>query len=124
MVKDNQFKPTFKQPFIPQTETRIFLGGRPIDQRTEQTGSKGISKQHYQSVKVQDINPGYGPGFWDEVGDIVEEIGENIKYTFTQGIKDHKEEIAATALAISYATPAAAITVPATIATGAAGATL
>ena len=61
MVKDNQFKPTFKQPFIPQTETRIFLGGRPIDQRVEQTGSKGISKQHYQSERTNEINPGYGP---------------------------------------------------------------
>ncbi|KLL02645.1 MAG: hypothetical protein MRECE_57c005 [Mycoplasmataceae bacterium CE_OT135] len=59
----NDFKPIgFKKaPFIPKTETRIFLGGRPIDQQTEQTGSKGISKQHYQSEKVNEINPGYGP---------------------------------------------------------------
>ena len=62
MVKDNQFKPTFKQPFIPKTETRIFLGGRPIDQQTEQISSRAINKQqHYQSARANEINPGYGP---------------------------------------------------------------
>ena len=60
-MTNDKFKPTFKQPFIPQTETRIFLGGRPIDQQTEQTGSKGINKQHYQSERANEINPGYGP---------------------------------------------------------------
>jgi len=59
----NDFKPIgFKKaPFIPKTETRIFLGGRPIDQQTGQTGSKGISKQHYQSERANEISPSYGP---------------------------------------------------------------
>jgi hypothetical protein len=58
------FKPVgFKNvPFIPKTETRIFLGGRPIDQQVEQTGFKGISKQHYQSLRTTMVNPCYGPG--------------------------------------------------------------
>jgi hypothetical protein len=81
MVKDNQFKPTFKQPFLPRTETRIFLGGRPIDQQAEQISSRAINRQqHYQSARANEINPGYGPGFWDEVGDMVEEMGKNTRY--------------------------------------------
>ena len=61
MTDNNVNKYIAKRPFIPKTETRIFLGGRPIDQQTEQTGSKGISKQPYQSERIGEINPGYGP---------------------------------------------------------------
>jgi hypothetical protein len=60
-MTNDKFKPTFKKPFIPQTETRIFLGGRPIDQQTEPTSSKGVNKQHYQSERVNEVNPSYGP---------------------------------------------------------------
>jgi len=55
----NDFKPTL--PFIPKTETRIFLGGRPIDQQVEQSSFKGVNKQSCQSDKIGEINPGYGP---------------------------------------------------------------
>src|SRR5436305_7062535 len=76
MVKDNQFKPTFKQPFIPQTETRIFLGGRPIEQQMEQTSlssaarSKVINRSggnYLSSWAETDISEaiGYGPVFPD-----------------------------------------------------------
>jgi hypothetical protein len=60
MTNDN-FKPTL--PFIPKTETRIFLGGRPIDQQVEQSSFKGVSKQHYQSIRATINDPSYGPGF-------------------------------------------------------------
>jgi len=57
----NDFKPTL--PFVPKTETRIFLGGRPIEQvnHTEKQSLSGQNKQHYQSERVNEINPGYGP---------------------------------------------------------------
>lgn len=57
----DKFKPIFKQPFIPKTETRIFLGGRPIDQQVEKSNFKGVNKQPYQSERANEINPGYGP---------------------------------------------------------------
>jgi len=62
----DKFKPTFKQPFIPKTETRIFLGGRPIDQQTKPTISKSVNKQHYQSERIGEINPGYGSCSYSE----------------------------------------------------------
>ena len=60
MTNDN-FKPTL--PFIPKTETRIFLGGRPIEQtnQTEKPSFSGQNKQPYQSERANEINPGYGP---------------------------------------------------------------
>lgn len=64
----NDFKPTL--PFIPKTETRIFLGGRPIEQvnHTEKQSFSGQNKQHYQSERTNEINPGYGPGFFVNEG--------------------------------------------------------
>ncbi|CAH1759701.1 14598_t:CDS:2 [Entrophospora sp. SA101] len=52
-----------KAPFIPKTETRIFLGGRPIEpaNHTERQSFSGQNKQHYQSERANEINPGYGP---------------------------------------------------------------
>jgi hypothetical protein len=61
MTDNNVNKYIAKQPFIPKTETRIFLGGRPIDQQTEPTNSKSVNKQPYQSERVGEVNPGYGP---------------------------------------------------------------
>ncbi|CAJ0747101.1 20024_t:CDS:2 [Entrophospora sp. SA101] len=65
MTNDN-FKPITgfkKAPFIPKTETRIFLGGRPIEpaNHTERQSFSGQNKQHYQSERANEINPGYGP---------------------------------------------------------------
>jgi len=62
-MTNDKFKPTFKKPFIPQTETRIFLGGRPIEQanQTAKQSFPSQNKQHYQSERVGEINPGYGP---------------------------------------------------------------
>ncbi|KLL03980.1 MAG: hypothetical protein MRECE_5c022 [Mycoplasmataceae bacterium CE_OT135] len=64
MTDNNKFIPIFnKQPFIPKTETRIFLGGRPIEQ-VNQTGKQSFpsqNKQPYQSERANEINPGYGP---------------------------------------------------------------
>jgi len=96
MTNDN-FKPTL--PFIPKTETRIFLGGRPIDQQVEQSSFKGVSKQHYQSIRATINDPSYGPGFWEDLGKVV----------------------TSTALAVSYVTPIAPITMTATVVAGGAG---
>ncbi|KLL04200.1 MAG: hypothetical protein MRECE_2c094 [Mycoplasmataceae bacterium CE_OT135] len=72
----NDFKPTL--PFIPKTETRIFLGGRPIEQ-VSQTGKQSLSgqnKQHYQSERANEINPSYGPGFEDDLKEIGKGLGK------------------------------------------------
>lgn len=67
---NNQFKPIIKkEPFIPKTETRIFLGGQPVEQSQTKQSNLSITAQNkvvnrsitYQSPRMYDTDSGYGP---------------------------------------------------------------
>lgn len=46
---------------FPKPKLESFWVVNQFDQQVEQTSSKSVSKQHYQSAKANVINPGYGP---------------------------------------------------------------
>src|SRR5947199_5391837 len=62
MVKDNQFKPTFKQPFIPKTETKIVLDwSQPVKKSNLSSAARSKVINRSGSNYLSESQEGYGP---------------------------------------------------------------